>query len=677
MSANPLLAPWNTPFGMPPFDVIDAAHVPEAFDRAMAEHASEVHAIAHNPDSPTFVNTIEALERCGGLLDRVGRVFNNLVWSATTDALDAVNRDYAPKLAQHYTAINLDPALFARVDELFRQRDALGLDGPQLRLLERWHLGFIRSGAALEPAAKTRMEAIATRLASLHTAFAQNVMHDENDWHLVLDESDLDGLPGFARKAAATAAAARGLDGKSVVTLARSSVEPFLTFANRRDLRRTVWQAWIERGGNAGEHDNRPLITEILSLRAEQARLLGYATYADFKLADTMAKDTGAVAALLERVWEPAKRKAASEAAALQEQAKAEGLNEPIAPWDWRYYAEKVRKARYDLDEAEVKPYFTLDAMIRAAFDTAEKLFGVTFIERTGLPLYHADVRAFEMVDAADGRHLGLFLQDNYARTGKRSGAWMSSYRDQHTLDGAVTPIIVNNNNLAKDSTTLLSFDEAETLFHEFGHALHGLLSQVHYPSQSGTAVRRDFVEFPSQVYEHWMAVPETLRTYARHAETGEPIPDALLKKLLAARTFNQGFGTVEYTAAALIDMAFHTHPDPGAIDVDAFEKAEMERIGMPAEIIVRHRPAHFQHLFAGSGYAAGYYAYLWAEVLDADGFEAFKEAGNPFDPTLAAGLKAIYAAGDTRDPMELYVAFRGREPAIEPLLRYRGLMDV
>lgn len=677
---NPFFETWTTPFGLPPFDRIRPEHFPPAFDHGMAENIAEMEAIAANAEPPTFANTIEAMERSGRFLNRVGNVFFNLTSSNTSDELEAIARDYAPKFAQHSMRIALDPGLFARVKDLYDRRDTLGLAPDQLRLLERRHLGFVRSGALLPPERKARMTAISERQATLHTLFGQNVLHDEKDWQLVLEESDLAGLPEFARGAAAQAAAERGLEGKYVITLARSSVEPFLTFSARRDLRRVAYEAWIRRGEHDGPHDNRPLIREIVALRAEQAGLLGYATYADYKLDDSMAKETAAVERLLLQVWEPAKRKAAAERAELQESARAEGMNEPIAPWDWRYYAEKVRQAKYDLDEAEVKPYFVLDNMVRAAFDSAGRLFGVTFTERPDLPVYHPDVRVYEVKDA-EGRHVGLFLHDNFARGSKRSGAWMSSYRVQESFDGEIAPIIVNNNNFAKGEPTLLSFDDAETLFHEFGHGLHGLLSRVRYPSQSGTAVRRDFVEFPSQVFEHWMSAPETLRTYARHYRTGEPIPEDLLRRLLAARNFNQGFGTVEYTAAALLDLEFHTLPHrpaeaPAELDVAAFERAVLDKIGMPAEIAVRHRPTHFQHLFAGSGYAAGYYAYLWAEVLDADGYEAFAEARDLFDPALAARLKAIYSAGDTRDPMELYTAFRGRKPRIEALLKHRGLVD-
>jgi peptidyl-dipeptidase Dcp len=674
MTDNPFFAEWTTPFGLPPFGLIRPEHFPPAFDRGMAEQAEEIAAIAAAAASPDFADTIEALERSGRFLARVSRVFSNLTASATNDALDAIDRDYAPKLAAHHLRIALDPGLFARIDALYRQREALGLAPDQRRLLERYHLRFVRNGALLAPAAKARIAAITERLASLHTLFGQNVLHDENEWRLVLGEGDLGGLPRFARLAAAAAARDAGLDGKFVITLARSSVEPFLTFSARRDLRQAAYRAWAARGTHAGTHDNRPLIREIVELRAEQAQLLGYENYAAYRLADTMAQTPEAAEDLLHRVWEPAKQKAADERAELSQLALADGLNEPVAPWDWRYYAEQVRQRKYALDEAALKPYFVLDDMVEAAFDTAGRLFGVEFIARPDCPVYHPDVRAFEVRDTASGRPIGLFLHDNFARPGKRSGAWMSSYRNQETLDSEVLPIVVNNNNFVRAEPTLLSFDDAHTLFHEFGHALHGLLSRVRYPSQSGTAVRRDFVEFPSQVFEHWLTVPETLRRYARHCQTGETLPEAMVARLLAATNFNRGFATVEYAACALLDLDLHSRRDPANIDIDAYEEEFLTRISMPPEIGLRHRPAHFQHLFAGSGYAAGYYAYLWAEVLDADGFAAFIDAGDPFDPALAARLRAIYSAGDTEDPMMLYRAFRGRDPSIAPLLRQRGL---
>jgi len=666
MESNPFFEDWATPFELPPFERIQPEHFPPAFDRGMAEEASEIAAIARAAEPPSFANTIEAMERSGRLLGRVSRVFHNLNASATNPALDAIARDYAPKLAQHQMRIALDPDLFGRIAALYGQRDSLGLAPDQLRLVERHHLRFVRSGALLGPPEKTRMAEITTRMASLHTLFGQNVLYDEDEWRLVVSAEELDGLPDFAREAAAAAARERGLDGSYVITLARASIEPFLTFSARRELRQTAYEAWVHRGMHPGAHENAPLIAEIVALRAEQARLLGYDSYA-------MAKTPAAAEHLLRQVWEPAKRKAAAERTELAAAAHDDGLNEPIAPWDWRYYAEKVRTRKYDFDEAAVKPYFVLDDMVRAAFDTAHRLFGIHFVPRDDCASYHDDVRVYEVRDAS-ATPLGLFLHDNFARPGKRSGAWMSSYRNQETLDGEVRPIVVNNNNFSKGDPTLLSFDDARTLFHEFGHGLHGLLSRVRYPSQSGTAVRRDFVEFPSQIFEHWVAAPETLRRYARHYQTGEPLPEALLQKLLAARNFNQGFATVEYAACAMLDLALHARSDPAGLDIATFERDFLAEIGMPVEIGLRHRPAHFQHLFAGSGYAAGYYAYLWAEVLDADGFAAFTDAGDVFAPDLAARLKTIYSAGDTVDSMTLYRGFRGREPKIDALIEQRGL---
>ncbi len=678
MSENPFFEPWTTPFGLPPFDRIRPGHFPPAFDRGMAEHVAEIAAIAGDPEPPGFANTIEALERSGRLLGRVSRVFHNLDASDTNDALEAVARDYAPKLAQHHTRIALDPGLFARIAALHARRDGLGLAEDQMRLLERRHLAMVRAGALLDAGQKRRMAAIAERLASLHTLFGQNVLHDERDWRLVLDEADLAGLPDFARAAAAQAAAERGHPGRWAVTLARSAVEPFLTFSSRRDLRRHLWEAWTARGTHPGAADNAPLVREILCLRAEQARLLGYKDFAAWRLDDSMARTPQAAEGLLRQVWGPAKEKARAERAALERLARADGLNEAVEPWDWRYYAEQARRAEYEIDEAEAKPYFVLDNMVRAAFDCAGRLFGLTFTERPELPAYHPDVRVWEVRGRA-GEHVGLFLHDNFARPGKHSGAWSSRYRDQEDLDGRVAPIVVNNNNFVKSGAdggdpTLLSFDDARTLFHEFGHGLHGLLSRVRYPSQSGTAVRRDFVEFPSQILEHWVSAPEILRRWARHCRTGEPIPEALLQRLLAARNFNQGFATVEYAASALLDLELHREPAPERLDVAGFERAFLDRFDVPREIGLRHRPAHFQHLFAGGGYAAGYYAYLWAEVLDADGFAAFAEAGDVFDPALAARLETILSAGDTRDPMALYRGFRGRDPTIAALLAQRGL---
>jgi peptidyl-dipeptidase Dcp len=669
---NPLLSPWTTPFGVPPFDLIRPEHFVPAFDTAMAEHLADIAAIGANPEAPSFANTVEALERSGRSLDRVGAVFGNLVSSLGGPALEAVDTEMSPRLAQHGMRVSLDPALFRRIDALHARREALGLAEDQMRLLARMHLNLVRSGAALGEAERARMTEISERLAVLHTAFGQNVLHDEKAWVLPLGEEDLAGLPDFVLAGAAQAAAERGLGGHAI-TLSRSLIEPFLTFSARRDLRQAAYQAWIARGTHEGAHDNRALIPEILGLRAERARLLGYPSFAAFRLADSMAGTPDAAEALLAEVWAPAKQKATVERDRLLAVAKAEGFNGTLAAWDWRYYAERVRLADYDLDETELKPYFVLENLQRAVFDTATRLFGLTFTPRPDVPVYHPDVRVYEVRDTSG--HVGVFIADHYGRPDKRSGAWMSSFRDQEAMAAPVSPIIVNNNNFAKAQPTLLSFDDAETLFHEFGHALHGLLSRVRYPGQSGTSVRRDFVELPSQIYEHWVALPETLRAYARHVETDAPLPDALIGRLLAAQGFNQGFGTVEYTAAALIDMALHSHPAPEEIDVEAFEQSFLASIGMPAEIGIRHRPAHFQHLFAGGGYAAGYYSYMWSEVLDADGFDAFKEVGDPFDAATAARLRVLLSAGDTRDPMALYVAFRGRPPSTAALLRTRDLV--
>ncbi len=668
---NPFFETWTTSFAAPPFDLIRPEHFAPAFDEGMTRHKAEIAAIAEDPAVPDFANTIEAMERSGRFLKRVHAVFANLVVSLGGTALQAIDLDYAPKLAAHFAAIALDPRLFQRVAGLHAGQPKL--DPDQARVLERSHLGFVRAGAALGPSEKQRMAEISERLATLHTRFGQNVLHDENTWQLELTDADLAGLPDFVVEGARRAAAERGHPGGMVITLSRSLIEPFLTFSARRDLRRTAHAAWISRGEHPGAHDNTRLIPEILALRAERARLLGYTHFADFRLADTMAGTPAAVEGLTGEVWTAGRAQALAEAERLGRLAKAEGMNETLEAWDWLYYAEKVRYADYAIDEAEVKPYFVLENIQQAVFDTAGRLFGLSFIPRTDVPVYHPDVRAYEVREGE--RHVGLFLADNYARADKRSGAWMSSYRDQEDLDGSVAPIIVNNNNFAKSTPALLSYDDAETMFHEFGHALHGLLSQVRYPSQSGTAVRRDFVELPSQIYEHWLSVPETLARFARHHETNEPIPAALVAKLHAARNFNQGFDTVEYTASAILDMRLHTHPTPETLDIARFEREVLAELGMPAAIGARHRPPHFQHLFAGGGYAAGYYSYLWAEVLDADGFARFEESGDPFNPELAAKFKILLSSGDTRDPMELYVDFAGRMPETKALLMSRGLL--
>ena len=681
-TSNPLLQPWDSPYGLPPFDTVRPEHFEPAFDVAMGEHRAEIDSIGTSSSPAEFDNTVAALDRSGRLLVRIENLFHNLTASATSPALQAVQRRMAPLLAAHRSAVFMHQALFARVDALYERRAALGLTTEQQRVLERFHIDFVRAGARLEASQRGRYGQIVERLAELTTRFGQNVLADESSFQLVLrGEADLAGLPGFVRAAARQAALDRGVNEGSVILLTRSHIVPFLTFSDRRDLREQAWRAWTSRGEHIGATDNREVAREILTLRNEQARLHGFQSYADYALTDTMAGRQTAVTALLAQVWEPAKARAAQEREALQALALSRGETTAIEAWDWRWYAEKVRQVRYDLDEAEVKPYFALDRMVEAAFDCARQLFGVRFVAQPALLAYHPDVKVYE-VRGADDAPIGLFLQDNFARQGKRSGAWMSSLRDQSRNGGAdVLPIVLNNNNFAKGAAgeaALLSFDDATTLFHEFGHGLHGLLSNVTYERLSGTSVLRDFVELPSQLFEHWLMEPQVLKRHACHHVTGEPIPDALINKLRAAQLFNQGYETVRYTASALVDMAVHALPDAQAPDIVAFERAELERLGAPTDIGMNHRLTHFQHLFSGSGYAAGYYVYLWAEVLDADGFEAFVEAGSPFDPAVAQRLRRfIYGSGNSLEPGAAYRAFRGREPTVEPMLRQRGLVAV
>ena len=680
MTAQPFSEVWQTPFAMPPFDRIETAQFRPAFEAAMAGHREEIETLIGNPAEPDFDNTIAALELAGQDLLKVSRVFYNLTGTMSDDALRAVERDMAPLLARHRSAIFLDPRLFARVDAVFAKRNDLGLDAEQLRLLERVHKGFVRAGAKLSDEQRKRLGEITETLASLGTQFAQNVLKDESDYFLLLDgEADLAGLPQDFRASAAALAEERGHKGKHAVGLSRGHVESFLTYSSRRDLRETLFRAFIMRGENGGSSDNRAVISQTLSLRTERAKLLGYDTYSAYKLDDTMAGSPDAVRELLDEVWAAGRSRAGSEAQRLQAMIDAEGGNFELAPHDWRYYADKVRRAEYALDDSELRGYFPLDRMIEAAFHVAKELFGLTFIERRDLPIYHPDVRCFEIRDR-DGKHVALFLGDYFARGSKRSGAWMSAFRSQQKLGGEQRPIIVNVLNVPKPAEgepALLSLDEARTLFHEFGHALHGMLSDVTYPSLAGTAVSTDFVELPSQLYEHWLLRPEVLRKYALHVKTGEPIPEALLNKVLAARTFNQGFATVEYCASTAVDLDFHL-ADPATIgDPIAFEAQVLAKIGMPREIVMRHRSPHFTHVFAGEGYASGYYSYLWSEVLDADAFAAFEETGDVFDQATAKRLRDyIYAAGNLRDPKEAYTAFRGRLPSVEPLLAKRGLIE-
>ena len=679
-AVNPLVAPWDTPFGAPPFGEIDRAGFRAAFDIALAEDTREVAAITADPEPPTFDNTIAALERSGRLLSRVSGVFFNLTGADTDEVLQATEREIASVLSNHASAIYLNDELFRRIDDLWARRDSLGLDPERARVLERYHRVFVRQGAGRSAETRRRLAEIGERLAVLGTTFGQNLLADEQAYRLLLKtEDDLAGLPDFLLASSREAAAGLGLDGH-VITLSRSSIEPFLQFSTRRDLRERAFRAWTSRGETGGPTDNREIVAQTVALRAERARLLGFRSFAHFRLDDTMAGSPEAASGLLRSVWGPARALAAREAADMQRLIDREGGGFRLEAWDWRHYAERVRKLRFDLDAGEVKPYLPLDRMIEAAFDCANRLFGISFAERRDVPVYHPDVRAFEVTDR-DGRHLGLFLGDYFARPSKRSGAWMSAFRGQRKLDGEVRPIIVNVMNFAKGSAdvpTLLSFDDARTLFHEFGHALHGLLSDVTYPMIAGTSVPRDFVEFPSQLYEHWLEQKEVLHRYATHYRTGEPMPDALIDRVLSSRRFNQGFATVEYASSALVDLAFHLLPSADDLDVQAFERRTLADLGMPREIVMRHRTPHFGHVFSGDGYSAAYYSYLWSETLDSDGFEAFEEAGDIFDPTIAARLRRyVYSAGDLREPADAYRSFRGRLPSPEALMRQRGLVEV
>jgi peptidyl-dipeptidase Dcp len=674
---NPLLAGWDGPFGLPPFARIQPDHFGPALAHAMRLHRDELARIGSQPAEPTFENTMAAFDATGRLLSSVEALFHNLTASATSEALQAVQREMAAPLAAHWSAVYMDVALFDRIDRLHEARESLGLRDEQRRLLERVHMDFVRAGARLRAESRTRYAALMQRLAELTTAFAQNVLHDEAEFALELrDESDLAGLPDFVRTAAAQAAAERGRASAGVITLARSLIVPFLTFSERRDLRELAWRAWVARGEHDGPHDNRAVAREILALRREQAAAHGHACYADYALADTMARSQMRVRALLDEVWDKALVALRRERALLVAARDARGGRDAIEPWDWRYWAEHVRREKFALDEAQVKPYFALSAMVQAAFDCATRLFGLRFEPRDDVQAYHADVRAFEVTDAG-GREVGLFLQDNFARPGKRSGAWMSVLRWQHRSGFESRPVVLNNNNFARGgpgSPTLLSLDDVRTLFHEFGHGLHGLLSDVGYERLSGTQVLRDFVELPSQLFEHWATEPAVLRKHARHWQSGAPIPEALIERMQAARRFGQAYETVRYTASALLDMAAHASVD-AIDDIVEFERRVLAERGLPGEVGLNHRLPHFQHLFAGSSYAAGYYVYLWAEVLDADAYGAFVEAGDPFDAAVAARARRwIYASGDSVEPGHAFESFRGRPPRIEPMLEEKGL---
>jgi len=670
---NPLLADWTTPFEMPPFAQISDDDFAPAFDAAIEQSRQRIAAIVSNTQSPSFDNTIGALEGADALLDRVLGVFFNVAGSDSNPKREALQREFSPRLAAHSSEITMNKALFKRIEALWRARDSLDLTPEQSRVLMLTRRGFVRAGAQLHGRARKRLKEVKERLAVLSTKFVQNLLADERDWFMELDADDLLGLPDFVVAAAKSAGEEHVVSGH-VVTLSRSLIVPFLQFSPRRELREKACEAWSARGANGGATDNRKIAAEVLSLREERAHLLGYENFAAYKLDTEMAKTPGAARDLLMKVWAPARQAAEADGEVLTQMMHTDGLNEDLQPWDWRYYAEKRRQSDHNLDEAEIKPYLQLERMIDAAFSCANRLFDLEFAPLDA-GLYHADARAWEVT--RDGTHMAVFVGDYFARGSKRSGAWCSAMRSQQKLAGEIRPIVVNVCNFARPAAgqpALLSFDDARTLFHEFGHALHQMLSDVTYPSISGTSVARDFVELPSQLYEHWLEVPEVLAEFAIHAETGAAMPADLVDRLLKARNFDNGFATVEYIASALVDLAFHdgeAPQDPLAMQADV-----LRDIGMPDAIRMRHATPHFAHVFAGDGYSSGYYSYMWSEVMDADAFEAFEEAGGPFDEVMAGRLeKFILSVGGSDDAEVLYTAFRGRMPGVDALLKGRGLM--
>ena len=678
-----LLTKWTGPYGgVPPLSAVAVAQFKPAILTAMEENRRQIAAIADDPAPPTFENTVAALENSGRTLDDVMTVYH--IWSSTMSGpeFQAVETEMAAKLASFSDEIVQNEKLFARLEAVHQSPEKAKLTPEQQRLAWRRYTMHLRAGAKLDASAKKRLSDINQRLASLYTTFSQNVLADEENHFLLLEsEADLAGLPDSVRKGAAAEAERRGHKGKWAIANTRSSVEPFLAYASRDDLREKVWRTYVDRGDNGDAHDNNKVIAEILKLRAERAKLLGYETHAHWRLEDAMAKTPERAMALLESVWAPAVGRVREEVRDMQaladKEAKAKGApKRKIAPWDYRYYAEKVRKAKYDLDENEVKPYLQLEKLREAMFWVAGELFGFEFVAAEGVPVQHPDVRVWEVKDKASGKHVGLWYFDPYARAGKKSGAWMSAYRIQERFKGEVSTIGSNNANFVKGQegeAVLISWADARTLFHEFGHALHGLCSDVNYPTLSGTAVARDYVEFPSQLLEHWMSTPEVLGRFALHEKTGQPIPAALVAKIDKAANFNQGFATVEYLASALVDMKLHLAGGKD-IDPDAFERETLKSLGMPEEIVMRHRTPQFSHVFAGDGYSAGYYSYLWSDTLTADAYEAFTEGKGPYDKAVADRLrKHVFSVGDTVDPAEGYRAFRGREPDAGALMRKRG----
>jgi len=676
---NPLLAEWTGPYGgVPPFDRVRIEHFKPALETAMREQLEEIERIVANPEPPTFENTIVALERSGRTLDRVMAVYGVWASNMSSPEFQAVEREMAPRLAEFSDRITQNEALFRRIEAVYESPEKAELTPEQQRLVWLYYTNFVRAGAKLGPQEKARLSEINQRLAELFTKFNQNVLADESDRYLVLEsEADLAGLPEALRQSAAAEAESRSLAGKWVIANTRSSMEPFLTYSDRRDLRERAWRLWTARGDMGGEHDNNEIIREILALRAERAKLLGYETHAHWRLENAMARTPERTLELMEAVWGPAVARVREEVADMLEVVRAEGKDHEIEPWDYRYYMEKVRKAKYDLDQDAITPYLQLDSLIAAMFWVVGELYDFEFRPVEDVPVFHPDVRVWEVKDRRTGRHVGLYYYDPFARPGKRSGAWMTSYRSQSKFDGEVTTIVSNNSNFVRGrpgEPILVSWDDATTLFHEFGHAVHGFLADATYPSLSGTAVARDFVEFPSQLLEHWLSTPEVLQRFAVHYRTGEPIPQELVERIERASTFNQGFATTEYLSAALVDMKMHLEASRGPIDPREFEKRTLEELGMPQEIVMRHRPQHFLHLFSGDSYSAGYYSYLWSDVLTADAYEAFLEGTGPYDKNVAERLREhVLSVGNTVDPAEAYRAFRGRDARIDALMRKRG----
>lgn len=676
--ANPVLAPWDGPFsGVPPWDQVEPASLGASLSTAMELASAEIEAIANADSEPSFENTIIALEKSGAALDRASSIFGVYASNLNLGPVPDILAEMSPKFAAYSDSITQNENLFARIKSVYGEKEALNTE--QARLVDDYYQGFVRAGATLSAQDKEKMSELNSRLASLTNQFGQNVLDDEQGYTTYIEtREELAGLPDWLIDNMANAAAADDRPGAWAIANTRSAMDPFLTYADNRALRETVWNTYYNRGDNGDERDNNAIISEILQIRDARAKLLGFPTHAHWKLENQMAKTPQNAIDLMEKVWPYAIARAKEEVADMQAIADSEGAVLNIEPWDYRYYAEKVRKDRYDLDSNEIKPYLEMENLREAMFYVARRLFGLSFTQVDNVPVFHDDVRVWEVKNQAD-EHVGLWYFDPYARDGKRSGAWMTSYRSQHKMDGGTSTIIVSNNsNFVKGKPgepVLISWDDATTMFHEFGHALHGLNSNVTYPSLSGTSVSRDYVEFPSQLLEHWLSTPEVLNTYALHAETGEPIPQALLDKIKNAETFNQGFATTEYLASALIDMKLHmAGGDP--IDADAFERETLAALGMPSEIVMRHRTPHFGHIFS-SGYHAGYYSYLWAETLTADAAESFEEAGSFYDEATAAALKEhIFSKGNTVDPADAFRAFRGRDVHVDALMRQRGFIQ-